>query len=52
MGRHAYLVMAHNEFELLGQLLELLDYEENDIYLHIDKKVIDFPKVEISQRVR
>lgn len=52
MGRHAYLVIAHNEFELLGQLLELLDYEENDIYLHIDKKVIDFPKEEISQRVR
>lgn len=52
MGRHAYLIMAHNEFGLLGRLLELLDYEENDIYLHIDKKVKDFPQNEISAKVK
>lgn len=34
---HAYLVIAHNEPELLYKLLESLDYDDNDIYLHIDK---------------
>ena len=38
MKKHAYLIMAHNNFEQLNKLLQLLDYEENDIYVHIDKK--------------
>lgn len=37
--KHAYLIMAHTQFEVLRVLLGLLDYGENDIYLHIDKKV-------------
>lgn len=39
MGKHAYLIIAHNEFTVLKYLLSMLDYYENDIYLHIDKKV-------------
>lgn len=42
MNKHAYLIIAHNEFEVLKALLQLLDYEKNDIYLHIDRKVDDF----------
>lgn len=42
MGKHAYLIIAHNEFQLLKILLQMLDYDENDIYLHIDKKVGNF----------
>ncbi|MBQ8885924.1 MAG: glycosyl transferase [Clostridia bacterium] len=38
-NKHAYLIIAHNQFELLISLLKALDYEQNDIYLHIDKKV-------------
>ncbi len=38
MKRHAYLIMAHNEFKMLIKLLEELDDPRNDIYLHIDKK--------------
>ena len=41
--RHAYLIMAHNEFDILEKLLRLLDDERNDLYIHIDKKVKDFP---------
>ncbi|MDR2753318.1 MAG: beta-1,6-N-acetylglucosaminyltransferase, partial [Oscillospiraceae bacterium] len=37
--KHAYLIMAHNEFALLKRQLHLLDHPENDIFLHIDKKV-------------
>lgn len=36
--KFAYLIMAHNNPEQLQILLHLLDYEENDIYLHLDKK--------------
>ena len=36
--RHAYLVMAHNDFYVLERLVKMLDHENNDIYIHIDKK--------------
>ena len=38
MGRHAYLIMAHNNFEYLKGLMESLDDPRNDIYVHIDTK--------------
>lgn len=38
-AKHAYLIIAHNEFGLLSKLIKLLDDERNDIYIHIDKKV-------------
>lgn len=42
MNKHAYLIMAHNNFSILSVLLECLDYPANDIYIHIDKKSSDF----------
>ena len=36
--RHAFLIMAHNNVEQLNVLLETLDSDLNDIYLHIDVK--------------
>jgi len=41
--RHAYLIMAHNEFDILEKLLRLLDDNRNDFYIHIDKNAPDFP---------
>lgn len=38
MDKHAYLIMAHNEFDILEKQLILLDDYRNDIYIHIDKK--------------
>lgn len=38
MGKHAYLIMAHNQFEYLKKLIESLDDPRNDIYIHIDIK--------------
>ena len=43
--RHAYLIMAHNEFVHLQQLIDALDDERNDIYVHIDSKVKQLPKL-------
>ena len=40
--KHAYLIMAHNDFYILEKLLLLLDDNRNDIYVHIDKKVKNF----------
>lgn len=40
--KHAYLIMAHNEFDILEKQLRLLDDYRNDIYIHIDKKVKQF----------
>lgn len=39
MKKHAYLIIAHNEFELLKLLVSQIDDVRNDIYIHIDKKV-------------
>lgn len=39
---HAYLIMAHNEFDILEKCLLMLDDYENDFYIHIDKKVKKF----------
>ena len=42
MKKHAYLIMAHNNFYVLEKLLNLLDDPRNDIFIHIDKKTVDF----------
>lgn len=39
MNKHAYLIIAHHEFELLEMIIKLLDFEQNDIYIHIDKRL-------------
>jgi hypothetical protein len=41
-AKHAYLIMAHNNFSILEKLIKLLDDKRNDIYIHIDKKVSHF----------
>ena len=44
MGKHAYLIIAHNNFYILKKLIALIDDERNDIYIHIDKKTKNFKK--------
>lgn len=36
--KHAFLIIAHNEPQILKVLLHMLDDKRNDIYLHIDKR--------------
>ncbi len=47
MIKHAFLIIAHNQFEQLKILLKMLDDERNDIYIHIDSKAaeIDFDDI-------
>lgn len=43
MDRHAYLIIVHNEFEILKLLVDSLDDIRNDIYIHFDAKCSDLP---------
>lgn len=36
--KHAYLIIAHNNLNLLKKNIKLIDNPYNDIYIHIDKK--------------
>lgn len=49
--KHAYLIMAHNKFDMLCHLLELLDDERNDIFVHIDLKAQNIPYDKMKQSV-
>ena len=40
--RHAFLIIAHNNWGQLKKLIQLLDAENHEIYIHIDKKSKDF----------
>lgn len=40
-NKHAYLIVAHNNFKVLKIMLEMIDDKKNDIYLLIDKKTKD-----------
>ena len=35
---HAYLILAHNQPRLLQVLVDMIDDERNDIYIHVDAK--------------
>ncbi len=48
--KHAYLIIAHNEPELFGILISLLDDERNDIYVMIDERVDIAPFKKYSTR--
>lgn len=43
--KHAYLIIAHNEWVVLNTLLSMIDDERNDVYLHIDAKVKQLPEL-------
>ena len=43
--KHAFLIIAHSEFSLLQLLIDMLDDTCNDIYVHIDKKVLYMPEL-------
>ena len=47
--KHAYLIIAHNEFEILQMLVSSLDIPENDLFIHIDKKVKSLPDIKVQK---
>ena len=47
--KHAFLILAHNEFRVLQALVSSLDDERNDIFVHFDKKVKDIPDLKVEK---
>lgn len=43
MNKHAYVIIAHNNFEILKLLVGALDDIRNDIYIHFDAKCKKLP---------
>nr|AOP03112.1 Glycosyltransferase [Streptococcus suis]AOP03444.1 Glycosyltransferase [Streptococcus suis] len=52
LERQVYLIIAHNQKDLLLKLVKSLDYEFNDIIVHIDKKVKNWDFSEIKKAVK
>lgn len=48
MGKHAYLLLVHDDIYNLKTLIELIDDIRNDIYIHIDKKCSTISEGEIK----
>lgn len=52
MDKHAYLIMAHKDDLALRTLVELLDNEKHDIYIHMDKKTKNYDPKCVSSLVQ
>lgn len=48
MQKHAHLITSYSQFDLLKKHIKLMDHEQNDIYVHVDKKSADFYLEEFS----
>ena len=49
MRKQAFLIIAHNEFEILKLLVSKLDNPRVDIFIHIDKKVKVIPEIKVGK---
>lgn len=47
--KHAFLIMAHNNFSVLLSFIKQIDAENHDIYIHINKRVKCYPHNEIIE---
>lgn len=46
--KHAYLILAHAQFEVLKYLVASLDDVRNHIFIHFDKKVSKIPLIKVK----
>lgn len=52
MLRHAYLIMAYNQYKQLNYLLRMLDHPQNVIFVHIDKKSPPIDRDKLTEGVK
>lgn len=45
--KHAFLIMAHNNFSVLKSFIKQIDAENHDIFIHVNKRVKIYPRDEI-----
>lgn len=48
MRKQAFLIIAHNEFEILKLLVSKLDNPKTDIFIHFDKKLKVIPDIKVE----
>ena len=46
--KHAYLILAHSSYALLQKLVSAIDDERNDIFIHIDSKQKELPRLHVK----
>ena len=46
---HAWLIIAHNEFDILQRLVSVLDGVQNAVFIHFDKKVQQLPTIKTTK---
>lgn len=51
-NKHAFLIVAHNNFSVLERLLMLLDDERNDLFVHVDAKVQNFDESRFQKLIK
>ena len=49
VSRHAYLIMAYNNFDVVKVLLQMVDDSRNDVFIHIDRSVKGFDPQALRQ---
>lgn len=52
MKKHAYLIIAHKNMDQLKRLISVLDYEQNDIFVLIDKKCRQFNPSDLKKIIK
>lgn len=45
--KHAFLILAHNNFASLRRLVSELDFPDNDIFIHLDRKAAYVPEITV-----
>lgn len=50
--KHAYLIIAHHQFELLELLCRCLDHPLHDLYIHLDAKAMDYDLERLKSKLR
>ena len=46
--KHAYLILAHGSYALLQRLVSAIDDGRNDIFIHIDRKQTELPRLQVK----
>lgn len=47
--KHAWLIIAHNEFDILQKLVSAIDYPQCDVFIHFDRKVSVLPTILVKE---
>ena len=50
--KHAYLVIAHKNDYTFQTLLNLIDDERNDIFIHMDKKNAKYRFEDVAKQIK